>query len=277
MNNLEKWFHSNLGVLRRISQIGALVLVVLIPILNKNEIYILLGNFYSLSIGNLEIADPAIVAQTILLTKKVFLPLLLAGLIPIVITLFLGKVFCSWACPYFLISEMGAKLRSIFKTPQPSLKNPKPQYYWFIFAGVMLFAIISGVPIITYFSFPGLISSNIANLVLCGIVGVELFFIFVILLSEMVFDSRFWCKYFCPVGAVLSLFLSKNTLKIKLNSVACGNCEKLSESPCINACVLNLNPKKENLYPYCNHCFACVDSCQNYGNALTITFQNKEK
>ena len=155
MNNLEKWFHQNSITLRRFSQIGALALIFLIPILNKNEIYAILGNFYSLSIGNLEIADPAIVIQTILLTKKIVIPMLLAGLVPIIITLFLGKVFCSWACPYFLISEMGAKLRGTFKikTPQTSLGNPKPQYYWFIFAVVLLFVLISGSPIITYFSF----------------------------------------------------------------------------------------------------------------------------
>lgn len=257
--------------------------IIAVPLLNRFGIKDVTGTYYSISVGNLDLMDPALMFQYILLNKEAFFALILAGGIPLFITLLFGKVFCGWVCPYNLIAEYADKIRKIVrpKTIRLKNKNPRPHYYWFVFGAIVTFIAISGIPAITFLSFPGLISAQIADYVIFGALGLEILFVVFILLLEIFIAPRFWCKYACPVGATLGLLRARNTLAITYDANVCANncpVNLKKVTLCNEACPLQLNPRQEGIYPYCINCGECIDACENKGGqAIRFSFHSYKK
>lgn len=252
---------------------ATLLFLILIPILNKSGIHNIRGTLYSVSIGNLDIVDPALMLQNILLTKELYFPTILAAMIPIILALLLGKVFCSWACPFNLLAEFTDKLGRKIRPGSVSTRhrNPKPFYYWLVFGTIIMAVAILGLPLITLISMPGLISAHISDAIRWGVIGIELVLVLLIIVIEMFAAPRFWCKYACPVGATLGLFRLKRTLKIQFKSQACS-CNP-NHLPCNSACPIQLDPRYAEIYPYCYNCGDCVDACRTEGQALQFTLK----
>jgi ferredoxin-type protein NapH len=78
---------------------------VAIPYLNLRRIHILSGNFLSFDAAGLPLADPLAVLQVGLKSGHVTTDLLLGAGISLLLALVLGTVFCSWVCPFGLLSE----------------------------------------------------------------------------------------------------------------------------------------------------------------------------
>lgn len=279
MTKFERFIYQNLHSLRRLTQWLALGFVFLVPLLNRWGVNDIIGTFYSIRVGNLDIVDPALVLQTVLLTKELYFPLLLAGFIPLVITLFFGKVFCSWICPFNLLAEFADKIRQKVRPNAVRLphRNPKGHHYWLVYGSILTFVAVFGVPLISLISMPGLITGQVADFLYVGTIGFELLAVPLILIIEIFFAPRFWCKYACPVGATLALLRAKNTLRIKFDAHKCTYAHT-RRLPCQEACPLHLNPMKfKDLYPYCFNCGECVDACRVEGQALNFTLQPVEK
>lgn len=278
MTATEKFIYRNLAPLRRIVQITALLFIIAVPFLNRLGYKQIIGTYYSLSIGNLEVVDPAIMMQTVLLTKQFYIPLLLAAVVPILIAFFLGKVFCGWICPFNFLAEFTDRVRKKLRprTVRVRNTNPFPYTYWLIFMSVFLILLVSGVPIVTHISMPGLLSAQLADLIFSGTLGLEILLVILILLLEIFTVPRFWCKYICPVGATLALFRSPHALKIKFTTSKC-TCSAGNFLECHSACPLHLDPRNPGIYPYCFNCGACVDACRRNGQALLFSFRDDEK
>lgn len=274
MTGFEKFIYQHLHRLRRTVQWLAVFFIILVPILNRLHINDVMGTFYSLRLGNLDIVDPALMVQAILLTKKLYFPMLLAGVIPLIIALFFGKVFCSWICPYNLLAEYTEKLRRIIRPSSVRERhhNPKSHYYWLIYGSILSLVAVLGLPIITLISMPGLITGTLADLLLFGTLGLEIILVFVLLIIELFFAPRFWCKYACPVGATLEVLRNRHTLKVRFNPHKCIY-SQTHRLPCHDACPLHLNPMRMDIYPYCFNCGDCVDACRVEGQALNYTLQ----
>ncbi len=119
-----------------------------------------------------------------------------------------GKVFCSWGCPFNFISELVDLLRKkVKKINFVNNSNLKKRNFWIVYVGILLIVIITGVPIITLILMPGLITSQIADSIMFKTIGIELFFVLIIILIEVFLAPRFWCKYAYTVGATLSFIL----------------------------------------------------------------------
>ena len=144
-----------------------------------------------------------------------------------------------------------------------------------MYVSILLLVIITGVPIITLISMPGLITSQIADSIMFKTFGIEIFIVLIILFIEVLFAPRFWCKFACPVGATLSMFHNKRSLRVNYNSKNCAACEVAKDIICNITCPLNLDPRGGDIYPYCYNCMECVDICQKNGKALNISFNKK--
>ena len=276
MNALERRVYPRLHKLRRLIQCAALVFLFIVPVLNKMGVHHIVGGFYSIDIGKLVIVDPALVLQTVLLTRHIFIPLLLAALIPIVIALAAGKVFCGWVCPFNLFAEMADKLRRRIrpKTVKVRNSNPKSHAHWLIFGVILTMSVIVGIPLVVLLSMPGLISGQIADLLFFGALGLETLFILFILLLEVFVAPRFWCKVACPVGAALSLFRFRKTMRIDFAPTKCV-CSADHFLECHAACPLHLDPRSPGIYPACTNCGECVAACQHNGRALSFRVGGK--
>ncbi|MBL1211821.1 MAG: 4Fe-4S binding protein [Ignavibacteriae bacterium] len=274
-------FYIKLNKYRKAMQVFSLLFLIAVPILILLDIRYIIGNLYSISIWEIDIVDPSMVIQTIILSKEFYIPLIIAAIIPIALALIFGRVFCSWMCPYNTLLEL-LELRSIkriqrklFKRKKSKNKNPRTYIYWTIFSVIIISTLLIGLPIFTWFSMPGIISSEIFAAIIGLGIGIDLLIFGIIFLSEVVLGNRYWCKYVCPVGASLSLFRTKYTMKITYNESVC-DCAAYAE-PCAGNCPLNLRPKEKMLYPYCFNCGRCIKVCEQTGNqALTFAFTDKD-
>ena len=260
--------------IRKISQIFFLLLIVVIPILNLMEIYFFNGSFISLTVGNLAISDPLAVFQAIFLSHKIVPLMLISILIPILIVIFFGRVWCSYACPYFLMTELIDKIKNKLNIKNTRNKNINTNRQNIIRYGLLLtgFIIIGilGVPLLYLISPPSVISTQMIMIIKHLRFTSEVIILLSILIVEIFFIYRFACRYLCPTGTLLSLFQFKNFgLKVK-HIGSCSEC-----NACIKECPLMLDPKTDGNSKQCNNCGICVDSCKDNLKQKTLFFKMK--
>ncbi|MDR2604830.1 MAG: 4Fe-4S binding protein [Desulfovibrio sp.] len=91
---------------RRLVQCGVAAAFILIPFLNRKDIHLLSGNFFSFDFAGLPLADPLAAAQVFAGTFSLTPDLLIGAGLALTTALLLGPVFCAWICPYGLLSEL---------------------------------------------------------------------------------------------------------------------------------------------------------------------------
>jgi len=79
----------------------------------------------------------------------------------------------------------------------------------------------------------------------------------------MVLIARFWCRYLCPMGALLSLFNRASFLRIRLRSDLCADC-----GACTAECPMGIEPHRDHDDHNCIKCGDCTDACPS--GALSI-------
>ena len=252
-----------------------------IPLLNLYEIYAVTGTFYAIHVGGLGMADPVVILQAIFASGQLTVPLLGAALLPVMVALLFGRIWCGWMCPYHLLADVIAWLRSKIRRnstnaattdplPVPASFKANIIRYGFLLAGTVAAGVI-GIPVLNYVSAPGIVSTEAMILVKERTVSLEFGFIALLLVLELVLLPRFWCRLFCPTGAFIALFRIPFTLrvgtKIKTPRAAC--CKGNS---CSSVCPMGLAPYREGANLLCTNCGRCIDACKASGGPGNLRF-----
>ena len=185
-------------------------------------------------------------------------------------TVLVGRFFCGFFCSFGAVQDLlwfgSHRLRALF----PGKRNLKKADRIFRFAkyAVLFYFIIfvwSGVTAVKtagpwqvfgqYVSFghwPGL-------KLLLSVGGVLLLLIFI----GSLFVQRFFCRYFCPMGAIYSLISQASFLKIDKPRKECGKCHL-----CTSKCTMGMDLTKKDRIAggECISCQKCVSWCPK-GNA----------
>ena len=185
-------------------------------------------------------------------------------------TVLVGRFFCGFFCSFGAVQDLlwlgSHRLRALF----PGKRNLKKADRIFRFAkyAVLFYFIIfiwSGVTAVKtagpwqvfgqYVSFghwPGLKP-------LLSVGGVLLLLIFI----GSLFVQRFFCRYFCPMGAIYSLISQTSFLKIDKPRKECGKCHL-----CTSKCTMGMDLTKKDRIAggECISCQKCVSWCPK-GNA----------
>lgn len=176
----------------------------------------------------------------------------------IVIGIIFGKGFCGWICPFGSLQEwirmLGAKLTKRKKSLLPAAVDEKMRYLKY---GVVLLILIPTYitgrmvfenydPFVAFFHF----GKNITRHLMPGyiILGVVIVF--------SLFIGRFWCRYFCPLGAVLGLINKISLFKIKRDSGTCTDCGLCDRKCPVDIPLANRDKIKSA------ECIACLESEQ---------------
>lgn len=252
--------------------------------------------------------DPLIFITTLLsahTVEKAFF----FSLIMIVVTLVLGRVFCGWVCPFGTLNNMVSSLRKSTRVKSPR-NWYRIKYLILIFTLVSsLFTLqlvglmdplsllirsfsLSIYPALSYSvsaSFDIIYNSNIPGVVLISeavysllkksvlpflqpsylqsaFIGV----LFLFILGLNLIENRFWCRYLCPLGALLGL-LSRISLLKRSVSEGCSSC-----GACAGVCQGNASPDKKEDWrdTECYYCWNCDDICPE--NAVSFGFKAKK-
>lgn len=180
-------------------------------------------------------------------------------------TVLVGRFFCGFFCSFGAVQDLlwlgSHRLRALF----PGKRNLKKADRIFRFAkyAVLFYFIIfiwSGVTAVKtaglwqvfgqYVSFghwPGLKP-------LLSVGGILLLVIFI----GSLFVQRFFCRYFCPMGAIYSLISQTSFLKIDKPREECGKCHL-----CTSKCTMGMDLTKKDRIAggECISCQKCVSWC----------------
>lgn len=216
------------------------------------------GWYQSLGIGQLWFVSPLEGLESLLVSKAFYLPSIVGMVIPVLLALFLGRIFCSWLCPVTFILEIFDRIRKIF-TGKKYLNNTllvAKKVLWFTLIAELLMSMVLGAPVFVFLSPPGLVGREIMMLVYFKTLAFEGGILLLILFLELL-TRRFFCRSFCPLGGLLAFIGRKRSLQVATVSSNCTDCGR-----CIRVCPMGLDPQGgEGASAYCWNCGECLDSC----------------
>ena len=244
----------------RLTVLGGAFLIILInPFINfylhNNFVQ---GWYQSIGIGSLWFVSPLEGLESLLITKAFYMPSIIGMIIPLIVAFLLGRVFCSWICPVTFFLELVDRIRK-FVSRKKWLRNHlvvAKRVLWFTLMAELLLSMIIGAPLFVFLSPPGLVGREIMMLVFFRTFALEGALLLLIIVLELV-TRRFFCRTFCPLGALLAFVGQKRKLRVQVvpdNCIHCGICEK--------TCPMGLVPElNEGTSAYCWNCGSCIDSC----------------
>lgn len=126
------------------------------------------------------------------------LSLLVLIFIPLILGLFYGRIYCGWLCPFGALQELVADLSRPINVPK---KFEKKLSY-------IKYVLLVGLICLLFFDQAIFIFNQDPlgrAFFLSEFLALDNFLVWVILFFSL-FILRFWCRYFCIVGAFFSLF-----------------------------------------------------------------------
>ena len=179
--------------------------------------------------------------------------------------LLLGRTICGFLCPIGLGQEL------LYKIKTPKVKKSKVTRVFSYFKYVLLAVLVVSIPIMYQTGVPAFckyvcpsgtllggigLLSNPENSDLYGMLGPLFtwkFLLLVIFIVASVFIFRFFCRFFCPLGAIYGFFCRVAMLGIKLDKNKCTDC-----GLCLSVCKMDIKHVGDH---ECIHCGACLKAC----------------
>ena len=212
------------------------------------------GSVWTLKAGDTVVSDPLAVVDFSAAARDVVDPFLLTALIPLLVTLLLGRVFCGWLCPADLLFEVGSTLRR-----WAGIETNVTFSRWTKFCVLGLGALAGfylGTQVFAEIYPPRVVSGELYLWITFGAGGAGAWLLLLIVSFEVFASRRFWCRYACPGGALYSLLGTFRVLRLKVRADRCTQCSK-----CVSACEFGLSPMSGKIGNECNNCGHCVRAC----------------
>ena len=293
------WFRAHKWLLlRRLSQIGILLLFLLGPLgitLGIEQIWILKGNLASsLLLDTVPMTDPFLLLQIL---AAGFIPISIVVLGAIIVTAFYllvgGRAYCSWVCPVNIVTDAANWLREKLGI-KASTRFSRNTRYWMLgmvlvlsaVTGNMAFELLNPVSMVhrgIIFSVhnPGIsVGEGIAwvgvGIAWTVVIGIFLFDLFV--------AKRGWCSHLCPMGAMYGLIGKLSPVRVRADRrSACDDCmECFAVCPEPQVIKPALKGANKGIGPVilageCTNCGRCIDICAEEVFHFGTRFNNVEK
>lgn len=179
-----------------------------------------------------------------------------------------GRTYCSWVCPYGLLSDISEDLH-VKLVKKGIIKERKFDHRLrFVFLIIfLLLSFFSGYIIFESINVIGILSRAVVYGTSLGLIWVALIF-----LIDVFYSRRAWCTYVCPVGTTYSFLGWAGATKIEWND-RCDHC-MACHGVCPEPQVLELTKAKYDkkrvekgikkeyiLSGDCTMCGRCIDVC----------------
>lgn len=222
--------------------------------------YLFLGFPWGGRIFGIDTADPLMVASFVLRNHALSAMLASSLLLPLLVAMLFGKIFCSHLCPMRLLFELGQLVRAglaSLRVPLPTVRMTQRLGPWVLLGG-LLAATVGGTGV-WFFILPYVALSTSLFLVVAG--GALSFLAAIVafwLVVDMLFAPSLFCHNLCPTGFLLETLGRFSLLKLmKHGEEPCpSGC-----SLCQRACPYNLRPSARAHRPACDNCGRCAVVC----------------
>lgn len=262
----------------RIRRWASIIIVNLLFVLSfQADIQLLEGALTASRFAGFHLADLNAALQVMLAYKHVVINLAI-GAITVLIAWWLlgGRTFCSWACPYHLLGEIAEALHlklaaKGWASDHPLHRGTRSVMY-VVFA---VLALVTGYTVFETINPVGILS----RAMIYG-AGLALAWVVLLLLIEVFYSRRFWCRYMCPVGLTYGLVgAAAAPVRITYNAENClheGECRKVCMVPHVLSMTrMSWNQDvKVDVGADCTRCGMCVEVCPT--KALTFKVKGLE-
>ncbi len=201
--------------------------------------------------------------QVMLAHKHIINNLLIGtGTVLVLWVLFGGRTFCSWVCPYHLVAEWAEKIHLWLAgkklVTDQTMDRRLRTVFWVVFA---LLALATG-----YTVFEAISPTGILSRALIYGPGLALLWVLALLVFEVFFSRRAWCRYACPIGLTYGVVGIISPVRIKYKLDGCfheGDCRKVCLVPHVLDTVIKGRAVDTEvpIGPDCTRCGLCVDTC----------------
>jgi len=183
-----------------------------------------------------------------------------------------GRTFCSWVCPYHLLAEWAEIIHVKLANKKIVKDHPFDRrartWFWIIF---VVLAFVTGYTVYEFISPTGIISRAL----IYG-PGLAMLWVGLLLLFEIFYSRRAWCRYACPIGLTYGLVGALSPLKVEYHLDSCfheGECRKVCLVPHVLDTVIKGRAKGMHveLGADCTRCGRCVETCPT--SSLTYKFK----
>lgn len=182
----------------------------------------------------------------------------------VLMSLVIGKSFCSWMCPIGFLSEFigdfGEKLfKRKIKVPKfldYSLRSLK--YLLLGFFVYSIFFLMTSTALKAFLDSPYNLVADVKMYYFFADISQFSLIVISVLFVLSIVIRNFWCRYLCPYGALLGIVSLLSPIKIKRNTESCIDCNL-----CAKACPSNIKVDKVKtvLSDECTSCLNCIDAC----------------
>ena len=201
---------------------------------------------------------------------KISIPLFLYPVLLIVaIASIFGRAICGWICPIGLLQRVTSrfsrnrvsgylskilsrkvkdKLRYIKYVNLILLVVIMPHLVGFMFTDICPVGFLVGTIPITILNFGEFVPNPFF---IPALIVFILFIILITLLSE-----RGWCKYFCPLGALMAPLNKISLIHVSVDRDKCIHCNK-----CVEVCPMGIDVPNMHRSPECILCGKCIEVC----------------
>ncbi len=251
--------------------------------------------------------DPLVMLSTVLSTGHVY-RFLGWGLVIVALTFLFGRAFCNWICPYGTLHQFVDWLFNVRPSSQRISQNryQSAQYLKYVILVVFLVMALMGAlqiglldPIVmmyrgfsTFFApasdmavaqLGGMAESAGASAALIDSLkfapGVEsrifvgafwIGLLFIVFAALNLWKPRFFCRFVCPLGALLGVIARGSLFRINRIVERCTDCNL-----CLTRCEGAADPQSQVRVAECFSCMNCIDDCPE--NAIEFTLLRQDK
>ncbi|MEW6401252.1 MAG: 4Fe-4S binding protein, partial [Chloroflexota bacterium] len=178
------------------------------------------------------------------------------------VALVAGRAFCGWLCPLGAVQDFvtgwtrklngdarhirGKRGKSVLPLRLPaSIDRPLRSAKYLVLAVVLLASLYAVFPPLREFC-P---VRAVFGLKLTSLLWLTL----VLFFAGAILVERFWCKYFCPMGAALAVFNKISPLRLTVDDGHCNHCGR-----CDIECSMDIEDVPRNFdHPECVRCMEC--------------------
>lgn len=227
------------------------------------DIQLLEGALTASRFAGFHLIDLNSALQVMLAHKHIITNLLIGtGTVLVLWVLFGGRTFCSWVCPYHLLAEWAEKIHLYLVKKKLITDQPIDRRWrtvsWVIFA---LLAVATGYTVYEAISPTGIVSRAL----IYG-PGLALLWVLALLVFEVFFMRRAWCRYACPIGLTYGVVGIFSPVRVKYRLESCfheGDCRKVCLVPHVLDTVIKGRAVDAEvpIGPDCTRCGLCVDVC----------------
>lgn len=199
-----------------------------------------------------------------------FYPILILGFFGVTS----GRSVCGWFCPIGLLQRSTGKIARKFKKYAffKKLGSLSIEPYFRYLKYLILVGLVIGTTALIGFMFTdvcpvGVLTGTIPTLILYPgkfmpnqffWVALVIFILFLILIFTV---ERGWCRYFCPIGALLAPFNKISFLQVARAPQEIFEKECLHCNACSNVCPMGIDVPNMERDPECILCGKCIDVC----------------